>query len=370
VKFIDEYRDATGAHRYLAAIRTLVTRPWTLMEVCGGQTHAIVRFGLDTLLPSRVTLLHGPGCPVCVTPVELIDQAVEIASQPGVLFCSFGDMLRVPGSGRDLLAAKAGGADVRVVYSPLDAVGLAARHPGREVVFFAVGFETTAPGNAMAVHEAQRRGLRNFSLLVSHVLVPPAMEAILAAPGQRVDGFLAAGHVCTIMGVEAYRPLAARHRVPIVVTGFEPLDLLQGIHMCLVQLEAGRAEVENQYARAVRTDGNAPARAMIEEVFEVTARSWRGIGPIPASGLRLRAAYATYDAGRRFGVEGLGGREDPACRSGLVLQGLLKPPACPAFGTRCTPETPLGATMVSSEGACAAYYRYRRFASCPPASSS
>jgi hydrogenase expression/formation protein HypD len=370
MKFVDEYRDATEAHRYLAAIRTRVTRPWTLMEVCGGQTHTIVRFGLDALLPPEVTLLHGPGCPVCVTPVELIDRAIAIAARPEVILCSFGDMLRVPGSGRDLFAAKAAGADVRVVYSPLDALRLAERHPDREVVFFAVGFETTAPANAMAVHEARRRRSRNFSLLVSHVLVPPAMEAILTAPERRVDGFLAAGHVCTIMGLEQYRPLAARHHVPIVVTGFEPLDLLQGIHMCLAQLEEGRAEVENQYERSVRPDGNAHARAMIAEVFEVGPRTWRGIGPIPASGLRLRPAYAAHDAERRFGVGAAGGREDPECRSGLVLQGLLKPPACPAFATRCTPESPLGATMVSSEGACAAYYRYRRFAACPPASSS
>jgi hydrogenase expression/formation protein HypD len=370
VKFVDEYRDPVAAGRWVAAIRARVTRPWTLMEVCGGQTHTIVRFGLDTLLPPELTLLHGPGCPVCVTPVERIDQAVAIAARPEVILCSFGDMLRVPGSRGDLFAAKAAGADVRVVYSPLDALALAERHPDREVVFFAVGFETTVPANAMAVHEARRRGTGNFSLLVSHVLVPPAMEAILAAPGRRVDGFLAAGHVCTIMGMEEYRPLAARYRAPIVVTGFEPLDLLQGIQMCVVQLEEGRAEVENQYARAVRPDGNAHARAMIAEVFEVTPQTWRGIGPIPASGLRLRAAYADHDAERRFAVAGGGGREDPDCRSGLVLQGLLKPPACPAFATRCTPDTPLGATMVSSEGACAAYYRYRRFATCPPASSS
>ncbi len=370
MKFVDEYRDGTQARRYVASIRARVTRPWTLMEVCGGQTHAIVRFGLDALLPAEVTLLHGPGCPVCVTPVELIDRAVTIAARPGVIFCSFGDMLRVPGSAGDLFAAKAAGADVRVVYSPMDALGVAERHPEREVVFFAVGFETTAPANAMAVHEARRRGVQNFSLLVSHVLVPPAMEVILAAPGRRVDGFLAAGHVCTIMGVDEYRPLAARHHVPIVVTGFEPLDLLQGIHMCLAQLEEGRAEVENQYERSVRADGNALARAMIAEVFEIVPRTWRGIGPIPASGLRLRSAYAGHDAERRFAVGDVGGREDPECRSGLVLQGLLRPPACPAFATRCTPETPLGATMVSSEGACAAYYRYRRFAACPPASSS
>ena len=362
MRFLDEYRDAATARRYADAIGALAARPWTLMEVCGGQTHAIVRFGIDELLPPAITLLHGPGCPVCVTPVEIIDQAIAVASRPAVTLCSFGDMLRVPGSERDLLAVKAAGGDVRVVYSPLDAVDLAARAPDREVVFFAVGFETTAPANAMAVVEARRRGLANFSLIVAHVLVPPAMEAILAGPERRVDGFLAAGHVCAIMGVDEYRPIAARHRVPIVVTGFEPVDLLQGIHMCVAQLEEGRAEVENQYARSVRATGNAAAREVVREVFEVVPRSWRGIGAIPASGLALRPAYAAWDATRKFGLAGVGGREDPACQSGRVLRGLLKPPDCPAFGTRCTPDTPLGATMVSAEGACAAYFRYRRFA--------
>jgi hydrogenase expression/formation protein HypD len=367
MKFVDEYRDAEAARRYVDAIRALVSRPWTLMEVCGGQTHSIVRFGIDELLPSEITLVHGPGCPVCVTPVAAIDKAVDIASRPGVIFCSFGDMLRVPGSGRDLFAVKAEGGDVRVVYSPMDALALAERHPGREVVFFAVGFETTAPANAMAVYEARRRGVRNFSVLVSHVIVPPAMEAILASPNRRVDGFLAAGHVCTIMGIEEYRPLAAKFRVPIVVAGFEPLDLLQGIHMCVKQLEEGRAEVETQYARSVRAGGNQPAQAMIREVFEVVPRTWRGMGCIEASGLGLRATYAAHDAERRFDVQRIGGEEDAECKSGLVLQGLLKPPECPAFATRCTPETPLGATMVSAEGACAAYYRYRRLEKpCPP----
>jgi hydrogenase expression/formation protein HypD len=361
MKYVEEYRGAEEAHRYARALRALVTRPWTLMEVCGGQTHAIVRFGIDQLLPPEITLLHGPGCPVCVTPVELLDKALAIASRPGVVFCSFGDMLRVPGSERDLLSVKSAGADVRIVYSPMDALALAERMPQREVVFFAVGFETTAPASAMAVHEASRRGLRNFSILTAHVLVPPAMEALLASPDRRVDGFLAAGHVCTIMGMEAYGPLARTYRVPIVATGFEPLDLLQGIHMCVAQLEAGRAEVENQYARAVRTAGNTPAQAMLHEVFEVVPRAWRGIGPIPASGLGLRARYADWDAERKFSVSTVGGREDADCQSGQILRGLLKPPECPAFGTRCTPETPLGATMVSSEGACAAYYRYRRF---------
>ena len=370
MRFIDEYRAAEPARRYVDAIRALVTRPWNLMEVCGGQTHAIVRFGIDELLPAAITLIHGPGCPVCVTPVELIDKAVAIAAQPGVIFCSFGDMLRVPGSSRDLLTVKSEGGDVRVVYSPMDAVGLAARHPDREVVFFAVGFETTAPANAMAVYDAHRRGLHNFSLLVSHVLVPPAMEAILASPQRRVDGFLAAGHVCTIMGLSEYRPLSEKYRVPIVATGFEPLDLLQGIYMCVKQLEDGRAEVENQYARSVRDSGNQPAQRMMREVFQVVPRAWRGIGAIAASGLGLRSAYAEHDAERKFDVREIGGPEPEECKSGLVLQGLLKPPDCPQFGSRCTPQTPLGATMVSAEGACAAYYRYRRIhRSCAPSTS-
>lgn len=361
MKFLDEYRDAEAARRYAESIRRIVTRPWNLMEVCGGQTHAIVRFGIDELLPKEVTLIHGPGCPVCVTPVNLIDQALAIAALPEVIFCSFGDMLRVPGSARDLFAVKAAGGDVRVVYSPMDALALAEKHPDREVVFFAVGFETTAPANATAIHEAKRRGVRNFSLLVSHVLVPPAMEAILSSPTCRVNGFLAAGHVCTIMGMDEYRPIAAKYRVPIVVTGFEPLDLLQGIAMCLRQLEEGRAAAENQYERSVRPDGNAGAQAILREVFEVVPRAWRGIGAIESSGLGLRAGYAAHDAARKFGVADVGGKESTECQSGLVLQGLLKPPDCPAFGTRCTPDTPLGATMVSAEGACAAYHRYRRF---------
>ncbi len=297
---------------------------------------------------------------MCVTPLELIDKAVEIAGMPGVIFCSFGDMLRVPGTHGDLLAARARGADVRVVYSPLDALAVARANPQRQVVFFAVGFETTAPANALAVVQAQRQGLRNFTLLVAHVLVPPAMEAILASPGNRVQGFLAAGHVCTVMGYEEYRPLAARYHVPIVVTGFEPLDILQGVYMCVRQLEEGRAEVENQYVRSVRPQGNRAARELIAQVFCVVPRRWRGIGEIPHSGLGLQPAYADFDAERRFGLAGRGVEEPTECRSGLVLQGVLRPPQCPAFGTRCTPEHPLGATMVSSEGACAAYYRYRR----------
>ncbi|HOW80475.1 MAG TPA: hydrogenase formation protein HypD [Verrucomicrobiota bacterium] len=360
MKYLDEYREAGGTHQLARELARITTRPWLLMEVCGGQTHAIVKFGLDELLPRQVTLLHGPGCPVCVTPLELIDSALELAARPDVIFCSFGDMLRVPGSTTDLLAVKAAGGDVRIVYSPLDAVKLAGQNPAREVVFFAVGFETTAPTTAMAVYQAARQGLRNFSLLVSHVLVPPAIEAILDAPDRRVQGFLAAGHVCAVMGWEEYLPLAAKYQVPIVVTGFEPLDILQGVLMCVRQLESGRAEVENQYRRAVRQAGNSPAQQLIREVFQVTPRKWRGIGEIPRSGLGLRDAYAAFDAERKFGLAGRGVAEPAECRSGLVLQGKIKPHECPAFGTRCTPEHPLGATMVSSEGACAAYYRYRR----------
>jgi hydrogenase expression/formation protein HypD len=359
MKYVDEYRDAGAARRLARRLRAITTRPWTIMEVCGGQTHSIVRFGVDGLLPPEIELIHGPGCPVCVTPLELIDKAIAIASRPEVTFCSFGDMLRVPGSAKDLLTVKSAGGDVRVVYSPLDALALARAQPERQVVFFAVGFETTAPATALAVHQAEKQKVANFSLLVSHVLVPPAMEAILSSPGHRVQGFLAAGHVCTVVGFEDYRPLAAKYRVPIVVTGFEPLDLLQGITMCVEQLEAGRAEVENQYARAVRAAGNPQARGLIEEVFAVAPRRWRGIGEIPRSGLALREKYAACDADRRFGVEAVSAAESDECISGLVLQGRKKPTECPAFGSRCTPETPLGATMVSAEGACAAYYRYR-----------
>ncbi len=361
MKFVDEFRSGKAAHTLAEAIRRKVTRPWSLMEVCGGQTHAIARFGLDELLPKEINLIHGPGCPVCVTPVALIDQALAIAARPGVTFCSFGDMLRVPGSAEDLFSVKSRGADVRVVYSPLDALALARDLPGREVVFFAVGFETTAPANALAVSQAKKEGLRNFSILVSHVRVPPALEAILASPQRRVDAFLAAGHVCSIMGTEEYYPLVAKFHVPIVVTAFEPVDLLQGIFMAVSQLEEGRAEVENQYTRLVKAGGNRPAQQLIQEVFQVVDRTWRGIGAIPNSGFGLREAYAAFDAAQRFGVSDVGGPESPDCQSGLVLQGLLKPTQCPAFGTICTPEHPLGATMVSSEGACAAYYRYRRF---------
>ncbi len=360
MKFVDEYRDPALAERLVNAINQLVTRPWTIMEVCGGQTHSIMKYGIDQLLPAQVVLLHGPGCPVCVTPVEILDKAIEIATRPDVIFCSFGDMLRVPGSQGDLLSAKAAGADVRIVYSPLDAVKLAQAHPDRHVVFLAVGFETTAPANALAVDQAARQQLENFTVLVSHVLVPPAIEAILSAPGNQVQGFLAAGHVCTVMGSAEYEPIAHRYGVPIVVTGFEPVDILQGLYMCVKQLEEGRSEVENQYARAVRAEGNRPAQELIRKVFQVIPRKWRGIGEIPASGLGLRKEYSAYDAELRFEVAGRTVEESSECMSGLILQGRQKPPDCPAFGTRCTPEQPLGATMVSSEGACAAYYRYAR----------
>jgi len=359
VKFRDEYRDPAAARRLAGAIAKAVTRPWTLMEVCGGQTHAIVRFGIDRLLPDGVSLVHGPGCPVCVTPVEYVDKAIEIALRPGVTLCSFGDMLRVPGTNGDLLAAKARGADVRVVYSPLDAVAVARDAPERQVVFFAVGFETTAPANAMAALWARRECLSNFSMLVSHVRVPPAMEAVLDAPECRIQGFLAAGHVCTVMGFEEYEPIARRFRVPIVVTGFEPLDILEGVYLCVRQLEAGKAKVENPYARSVRREGNRAAQAAMREVFTLVPRRWRGIGDIPESGLGLAPAYADLDAEARFGPVAAGPEAAGECISGLVLRGERKPPECPAFGTRCTPERPLGVTMVSSEGACAAYYRYR-----------
>jgi hydrogenase expression/formation protein HypD len=360
MRYIDEYRDAEAAQRYARAIARITRHPWTLMEICGGQTHAIVKFGIDELLPPEITLVHGPGCPVCVTPIELIDKAIAIAARPDVIFCSFGDMLRVPGAARDLLAVKAAGGDVRIVYSPLDALKLAREHPAKQVVFFAVGFETTAPANALAVYQARRQGVVNFSLLVAHVLVPPAMEAILGSPDRRVQGFLAAGHVCAVMGYTEYEPIARRYQVPIVVTGFEPLDILQGVYMCVRQLEQGRAEVENQYARAVRRAGNLPAQDLVAELFEVIPRKWRGIGAIPHSGLGLRVAYAEFDAERRFDVAAYATEEDPACISGLILQGVRKPHECAAFGARCTPERPLGAPMVSSEGACAAYFRYRR----------
>jgi hydrogenase expression/formation protein HypD len=359
MKFMSEYRDAEAAAEYAKAIRRMTTRPWTIMEICGGQTHTIVKYGIDELLPREIELVHGPGCPVCVTPLEMIDKAIAIASRPEVIFCSFGDMLRVPGSERDLFQVKAAGGDIRVLYSPLDAVRIAKENPTKEVVFFAVGFETTTPAHAMAVYQAAGNGVKNFSVLVSHVLVPPAMEAILSSPQCRVQSFLAAGHVCTVMGFEEYVLIAEKYRVPIVVTGFEPLDILQGVAMCIAQLEEGRHEVENQYSRSVRREGNLPAQKLIREVFTVVPRKWRGVGEIPQSGLGLSAEYAAFDAERRFGLEEYTAPESAECIAGLVLQGLKKPRECPAFGKKCVPEKPLGAPMVSSEGACAAYYRYR-----------
>lgn len=360
MKYVDEYRDADDAQKMLAAIHQRVTREWTLMEVCGGQTHTLIKFGIDRMLPRQVQIVHGPGCPVCVTPLEMIDRAIAIARMPNVIFTSFGDMLRVPGSETDLLSVKAAGGDVRIVYSPLDAVRIAEQNPHREVVFFAVGFETTAPANAMAVWEAAHRGVLNFSMLVSHVLVPPAMEAILGAETNRVQGFLAAGHVCAIMGYHEYEPIAQKYGVPMVVTGFEPLDLLHGTLMLIDMLEDGRIGVENQYARAVRREGNTVAQRTVSQVFMAGERKWRGIGEIPASGLSLRPEYATHDAELRFAVGTITADEPPECISGAIMQGHQKPHQCPAFGTRCTPERPLGAPMVSSEGACAAYYNYGR----------
>ncbi len=360
MKFIDEYRDRAAANACAAAIARVVTRPWTIMEVCGGQTHTIVKYGIDHLLPPQVELVHGPGCPVCVTSLEMIDRAHAIASRPEVTFCSFGDMLRVPGSRGDLLQLKSKGADVRVVYSPLDAVNLAASRPDRKVVFFAIGFETTAPPNAMAVWLAHKRRLANFSVLVSHVLVPPMITAILQAPGNRVQAFLGPGHVCTVMGAGEYEPIAQRYRVPIVITGFEPLDLLEGVLRTVRQLESGQASVENQYARAVRPEGNPASQKLIEDVFEVCDRKWRGVGLIPKSGFKLRDEFRDHDAERLYEVDDIETQESSLCISGQVLKGLKKPHDCPAFGKECTPHNPLGATMVSAEGACAAYYAYGR----------
>ncbi|WP_341529329.1 hydrogenase formation protein HypD [Nostoc sp. UHCC 0302] len=378
MKFVDEYRDAAIAQHYAQAIAQITNQPWAIMEICGGQTHSIVKFGIDELLPQEITLIHGPGCPVCVTPVELIDQAIAIASLPEVIFCSFGDMLRVPGSRsskeigqtenkadqsqRDLLTVKANGGDVRIVYSPLDVLKIAQANPSKQVVFFAVGFETTAPATAMAIYQAHEQRIKNFSLLVSHVLVPPAMEAILASPDNCVQGFLAAGHVCTVMGYTEYEPISQKYHVPIVVTGFEPLDILQGVYLCVKQLQEGRSQVENQYTRSVRRDGNQAAQQMINEVFARGDRKWRGIGEIPESGLKLRQKYIEFDAQKRFPLANQKTEESAQCISGLILQGVKKPHQCPAFGSYCTPEHPLGAPMVSSEGSCAAYYRYRQIA--------
>lgn len=362
MKYLDEYRDGDLTRKLLADIQKTATHPWTLMEICGGQTHSIIRSGLDRMLPPEITLIHGPGCPVCVTPLELVDKAIVLASRPDVIFTSYGDMLRVPGSGRDLFAVKAAGGDVRIVYSPLDALKIARDNPGKTVVFFAIGFETTAPANAMAVLQARAQKLTNFSVLVSHVTVPAAITALMDSPDVLVDGFLAAGHVCTVMGYWEYEPLAEKYKIPIVVTGFEPVDIVHGILDCVRDLEAGRHTVQNAYARSVTHDGNKPAQAVIQQVFEMTDRAWRGIGVIPMSGYRLKDEFASFDAEQRFPeVQSIETHESPLCISGLVLQGRRKPSECPAFGKECTPQTPLGATMVSSEGACAAYYRYGRY---------
>ncbi len=371
MKYLDEFRDPALARNLLARINRLVADrsadepPLAIMEVCGGQTHAIIRNGIDQLLPDAIELIHGPGCPVCVTPLNIIDKALAIAARPDVVFCSFGDMLRVPGTGRDLNSVRSEGGDVRIVYSPLDAVNLAEDNPDRQVVFFAIGFETTAPANAMAVHQARALGLDNFSVLVSHVLVPPAIEAIASSPTSRVDGFLAAGHVCSVMGTRQYGPLVERFGLPIVVTGFEPLDVLEGIRRATAQLVEGRAELDNAYPRVVSEPGNVPAQQMVNDVFTVCDRQWRGIGMIPASGWCLSDRYAEFDAETRFEVGTIDTPESAVCRSGEVLQGLIKPNQCEAFGGQCTPRTPLGATMVSSEGACAAYYQYRRLDGSP-----
>ncbi|MEM7132235.1 MAG: hydrogenase formation protein HypD [Chloroflexota bacterium] len=363
MKYLDEFRDPDLAKKILDDIHAITTQEWAIMEVCGGQTHSIIRNGVDQLLPDNITLIHGPGCPVCVTPLEIIDKALAIAAQPNVIFCSFGDMLRVPGSSKDLFQVKSEGGDIRVVYSPLDALNIARENPEREVVFFGIGFETTAPANAMTVFQAKQQEISNFSMLVSHVLVPPAIAAIMESPSARVQGFLAAGHVCSVMGTQEYTPLVDKYRVPIVVTGFEPLDVLEGIRMTIRQLEEGRAELENGYTRAVQSEGNKPAQQMLADVFDVSNRSWRGIGEIPGSGWRLSKAYQDYDAERKFAVSDIHTQESSLCRSGEVLQGLIKPNECEAFGEECTPRKPLGATMVSSEGACAAYYQYGRFIS-------
>ena len=360
MKYIDEYRDARIARALLAALERKVTRPWVLMEICGGQTHTLMRYGIDTLIPSQIELVHGPGCPVCVTPLEVVEKAIQIASQPDVIFVSYGDMLRVPGSATDLLRVKASGGDVRIAYSPMEAVKIARANPERRVVFFGIGFETTAPANAMAVLQAKREGLRNFSMLVSHVLVPPAIRLLLESPANRVQGFIAPGHVCAVMGYWEYAALSKQYRVPIVVGGFEPVDLIEAILMLVAQLEEGRAEAENQYVRSVTLVGNRIAQKVLREVFEVTDRKWRGIGAIPQSGFRLRPEFAEYDAERIFGLADATVEEPAECIAAQVLQGLRKPVDCPAFGVRCTPENPLGAPMVSAEGACAAYYQYRR----------
>jgi hydrogenase expression/formation protein HypD len=360
VKYLDEYRDGDIAAKLVERIRQVQTKPWVIMEVCGGQTHSIVKNGIDHLLPRGVELVHGPGCPVCVTPLEMIDKAHAIARRPEVIFCSFGDMLRVPGSDGDLFGIKSLGGDVRVVYSPIDCLKIARANPDKQVVFFAIGFETTAPANAMLAWQARQAGMKNVSLLVSHVLVPPAIEAILSSPENRVQGFLGPGHVCAVVGYAEYEPLAARFHVPIVVTGFEPLDILEGVLMVIEQLEQGRGDVENQYSRVLARGGNLPAQDLIAKVFEVSDRKWRGVGTIPGSGFRLRDAFREFDAEERFSVTAIDTQEPAVCIAGQILQGIRKPHDCPAFGTECTPQHPLGATMVSAEGACAAYYTYGR----------
>ena len=362
MKYIEEYRDEDLTSKLLEELKQVISRPWTIMEICGGQTHAIMRSGLDDLLPAQIELIHGPGCPVCVTPLELIDKAIALASQEEVIFVSYGDMLRVPGSTGDLYSVRASGGDVRIVYSPLDALKIAQENEEKTVIFFAIGFETTAPANAMAVVQAKEMGIQNFALLVSHVTVPPAIIALMESPQTRVDGFLAAGHVCTVMGYWEYEPIAERYGVPIVVTGFEPVDILHGILMCVKQLEAGESRVDNAYPRSVQRDGNVPAQDVVKTVFEICDRPWRGIGVIPRSGYQLRADFVEFDAERRFpDISAIETKESSLCISGLILQGVKKPSECPAFSKECTPLTPLGATMVSAEGACAAYYRYGRY---------
>ncbi|MFH2138705.1 MAG: hydrogenase formation protein HypD [Candidatus Omnitrophota bacterium] len=360
MKYIDEYRHAEEVKKITAAIAKITTKSWTIMEICGGQTHAIVKFGLDELLPNKISLVHGPGCPVCVTPLEAIDRAVIIAGRDDVIFCSFGDMVRVPGSEKDLLTVKSQGGDVRIVYSPMDALEIARKNPDKKVVFFAIGFETTAPANAMAVYQAKKQGVNNFSMLVSHVLVPPAMEVILSSATNKVQGFLAAGHVCTVMGYKQYEAIAEKYKIPIVVTGFEPLDILEGIYLCVKQLEEGKCKIVNEYARVVKREGNIPAQEIMKKVFKVVDNKWRGIGEIPQSGLALADEYTDYDAEKIFNLEGLSVTEPAECIAGLVLQGVKSPEECSEFRKKCTPEHPLGAPMVSTEGACAAYYRYRK----------
>ena len=367
MKYLDEFRDGKAARKLSAEIKSVVTKPWQIMEICGGQTHSILKYSLEELLPEEITLIHGPGCPVCVTPLELIDKAIAIAQREDVIFTSFGDMLRVPGSKHDLLSIKAKGGNVKMVYSPLDAVKIAENYPDKNVVFFAVGFETTAPANAMSVIEAKRRGIKNYSILCSHVLVPPAIEALLSSKNNNIQGFLAAGHVCTVMGYEEYFPIAEKYNVPIVVTGFEPIDILQGILLTVKQLEAGKIEVQNQYSRVVTKEGNISAQKLLEEVFERTDRKWRGIGNIPSSGFKLKDEYSDYDAEKIFKVENIETEESPLCIAGEVLQGIKKPIECSAFGKECTPERPLGAPMVSTEGACAAYFHYGRYRHPEPA---